>query len=234
VQLSFLPKRMPELAGYEFAAHYEAALQVGGDYYDFIPLPGPRVAVMLGDVAGKGVSAALLMAKISSDARFSMLTEPNPAQAVFKLNVLMQEAGMLDRFVTLAACVLDPSRHEVTFVNAGHLPPLVYRKATGKVEEAMVRDLAGFPLGVTEGLPYEALTVALEPGDCVLLFTDGVTEAKNKQDQEFQMEGVHAVLRQGPCTPCAMAERVVNAVKQHALGCRQHDDITVAAFGRIA
>jgi phosphoserine phosphatase RsbU/P len=234
VQLSFLPKRPPQLPGYEFAAHYEPALEVGGDYYDFIPLPGPRVAIMLGDVAGKGVSAALLMAKISSDARFSMLTEPNPAQAVFKLNVLMQEAGMLDRFVTLAACLLDPGRHEVTFVNAGHLPPLVYRKATGKVTEGMDRELAGFPLGVTEGLPYEAHTIGLEPGDSVLLFTDGVTESKSKQDTEFKMAGVYAALAQGPCTPRAMAERVANAVKQHALGAKPHDDITIAAFGRLA
>jgi serine phosphatase RsbU (regulator of sigma subunit) len=233
VQLSFLPKRPPQLAGYEFAAHYEPALEVGGDYYDFIPLPGSRAAVMLGDVAGKGVSAALLMAKISSDARFSMLTEPAPAQAVFKLNALMQEAGMLDRFVTLAACLLDTSRHDVTFVNAGHLPPLVYHHTTGKFEEAMARELAGFPLGVIEGVPYQAHTVALEPGDSVLLFTDGVTEAKNKQDKEFQMEGVYSTLSQGPYTPKVMAERLVNAVKQHALGCKQHDDITVASFGRM-
>jgi serine phosphatase RsbU (regulator of sigma subunit) len=187
---------------------------------------------MCGDVAGKGVSAALLMAKVSSDARFAMLTEPSPAEVVFKLNALMQEAGMLDRFVTLAACLVEPSRHEVTFVNAGHLPPLVYRKATGKIEEGMARDMAGFPLGVTEGIPYDAHTVALQPGDCVMLFTDGVTEAQNKQGQEFQMEGVYTALRPGPFTPKAMAERVVGAVKQHALGCKQHDDITVACFGR--
>jgi serine phosphatase RsbU (regulator of sigma subunit) len=235
VQLSFLPKRPPELPSYEFDAHYEPALDVGGDYYDFILLPGPRVAVMLGDVAGKGVSAALLMAKISSDARFSMLTEPDPARAVFKLNVLMQEAGMLDRFVTLAACLLDPSKHEVTCVNAGHLPPLLIRRASGKVEEAMSRDLAGFPLGVSDGTPYESQTVKLEPGDCVLLFTDGVTDAKNKQEQEFQLDGVHKVLgSQGPWKPRALAEHLMKAVQQHALGCKQHDDITVAAFGRMA
>jgi serine phosphatase RsbU (regulator of sigma subunit)/pSer/pThr/pTyr-binding forkhead associated (FHA) protein len=232
VQLSFLPKRPPELPGYEFAAHYQAALEVGGDYYDFIPLPGPRVAVMLGDVAGKGVSAALLMAKISSDARFSMLTEAGPAEAVIRLNALMQEAGMLDRFVTLAACVLDPSRHEVAIVNAGHLPPLVFRKETGRVEEGQEREMGGLPLGVAEDHPYQAQTITLEPGDFVLLFTDGVTEAKNRQDKQFQLEGVLNLFRQDPCTPRAIADRLVSAVKQHALGCKQHDDITIAAFGR--
>jgi serine phosphatase RsbU (regulator of sigma subunit)/pSer/pThr/pTyr-binding forkhead associated (FHA) protein len=235
VQLSFLPQRPPQFEGYEFSSHYAPAQEVGGDYYDFIPLPGPRISVMLGDVAGKGVAAALLMAKISSDARFCMLTEPDPARAVLKINTLMQEAGMVDRFVTLAACQLDPGRHQVSFINAGHLPPLVFRKATGKLEEGMPRELAGFPLGVAEGAPYEAHTVRLDPGDCVLLFTDGVTEAKNRLDREFRLEGVQtAALRQGPFTPNAMAERVVNAVKQHSLGCKQYDDITVACFGRLA
>src|SRR5438128_12541799 len=97
VQRGFLPLRLPEVSGYEFFTHYEPAYEVGGDYYDFIPLPGNRLGIMIGDVAGKGVPAALLMAKVSSDARFCMLTEPDPAQAVFKLNELMQEAGMLDR-----------------------------------------------------------------------------------------------------------------------------------------
>jgi sigma-B regulation protein RsbU (phosphoserine phosphatase) len=173
------------------------------------------------------------MAKVSSDARFTMLTEAGPAQAVVRLNALMQEAGMLDRFVTLAACVLDPSQHQVAFVNAGHLPPLIYRKASGNIEEGLNRDLGGLPLGVAEDYPYQAQTVTLEPGDCVLLFTDGVTEAKNKQDKQFLLDGVTRVFRQGPTTPRAVAERLVTAVKQHALGCKQHDDITIAAFGRV-
>src|SRR5207244_653810 len=101
--------------------------------------------IMIGDVAGKGVPAALLMAKVSSDARFCMLTEPDPAQAIFKLNELMQEAGMLDRFVTLSAGLLDREKHKVTFVSAGHMPPVLLRRASGKFEEAVSRDIAGFP-----------------------------------------------------------------------------------------
>src|SRR5262249_1865446 len=159
--------------------------EVGGDYYDFIPVPGPRLGIMLGDVAGKGVPAALLMAKISSDSRFCMLTEPDPARAVYRLNELMSEAGLIDPVVTLIAARPDPAAHGVTCVNAGPVPPLIYRKAAGKIEEAMDRDLAGFPLGVADGVPYDAVTVSLGPGDIVTLFTDGVSEAKNRQDQEF-------------------------------------------------
>jgi len=233
VQLSFLPKKPPQVAGYEFFAHYEPALEVGGDYYDFIPLPGSRLGVMIGDVAGKGVPAALLMAKVSSDARFCMLTEPSAADSVFKLNELMQEAGMLDRFVTLCAGLLDPGTHQVTFVNAGHMSPVVFRKNSGKLEDATARDLGGFPLGVADGIPYDACSVGIDPGDVLVLFTDGVTEAKNKQEAEFQMDGIYKAINQAPMTATAMGQRLINAVRQHSLGCKQHDDITVVCFGRI-
>jgi serine phosphatase RsbU (regulator of sigma subunit) len=232
VQLSFLPKKLPQTAAYEFFAHYEPAQEVGGDYYDFIPLQANRLAIMVGDVAGKGVPAALLMAKVSSDARFCMLTESSPPDAIFKLNELMQEAGMLDRFVTLSAGLLDPASHQVTFVSAGHMPPLIYRKATGKMEDATGRDLAGLPLGVAEGIPYDSSSISLDPGDVIILFTDGVTEAKNKQEVEFQMGGISKAVQAGPMTPSAIGQRIIAAVRQHAQGCKQHDDITVVCFGR--
>jgi serine phosphatase RsbU (regulator of sigma subunit)/pSer/pThr/pTyr-binding forkhead associated (FHA) protein len=234
VQLSFLPKKPPVLPGYEFFAHYEPALEVGGDYYDFIPLPGDRLAVTLGDVAGKGVPAALLMGKVSSDARFCFLTEPGPAPAVSRLNALMQEAGLLDRFVTLTAGLLEPARHTVTLVNAGHLPPLVFRKSSGQFEEAMPRELSSYPLGVMDNLEYEAFSVTIDVGDTVILFTDGVSDAKNKQGNDFHVEGAYEALAKGPAGPKAMGERLIQAVKQHAQGCKQYDDITVVCFGRTA
>jgi serine phosphatase RsbU (regulator of sigma subunit)/pSer/pThr/pTyr-binding forkhead associated (FHA) protein len=232
VQLSFLPKKSPVMPTYEFFAHYEPALEVGGDYYDFIPLPGERLGIALGDVAGKGVPAALLMGKVSSDARFCFLTEPSPAAAVSRLNVLMQEAGLLDRFVTLTAALLEPVLHKVTFVNAGHLPPMVFRKRTGKIEEAMPREMSSYPLGVMDNLEYEAFSLTLDVGDSVILFTDGVSDAKNKLGEDFQSEGAHAALLRGPSGPKAMGERLIQAVRQHALGCKQYDDITVVCFGR--
>ena len=234
VQKSFLPKKLPQPAGYELYAYYESAQEIGGDYYDFIPLPGGRLGVMVGDVAGKGVPAALMMAKVSAEARFCTLTEPDFAAAVGKLNEHMQEAGQLDRFVTLLAAEVDPAAHKVTFVNAGHMPPLIYRHAKQAFEEGCTRDQTGFPLGIVEGIPYEANAVTLEPGDAVFVYTDGVTDAKNKEECDFQMDGIYAALKAGPLAPRVMAERLVAAVRQHALGCKQHDDITVVAFGRLA
>lgn len=233
VQMSFLPNKPPHVPGYEFFAHYESAQEVGGDYYDFIPLPGNRLNILNGDVAGKGVPAALLMAKVASDARFCSLTEKSLADTVYKLNELLQEASLLSRFVTLGAATLDTNTHEVTFVNAGHNPPIVYRKATNTFVEGMSRDQAGFPLAVADGIPYDSVTTTLEPGDCVLLFTDGVNESKNRQEQDFGFEGVYTTLKAGPTTPKAMGERLVSAVRQHALGRKPHDDMTVVIFGRL-
>lgn len=232
VQMSFLPKKPPQSKNYDFFAHYESAQEVGGDYYDFIPLPDERMGIMVGDVAGKGVPAALLMAKVSADARFCSLTEKSLGDVVYRLNDLMQEAGMLDRFVTLSAMLLDTSKNTVTMASAGHNPAIIYRKAQNKYEESTPRDMAGFPLGVAEGIPFDSATVTLEPGDCIVQFTDGVPEARSRDDKEFGNEAVFAALKAGPPTAKEMGQRLVAAVKQHALGRKPHDDVTVVCFGR--
>ena len=233
VQKSFLPKKFPQVAGYEFFAHYESAQEVGGDYYDFIPLPGNRLGVMIGDVAGKGVPAALLMAKVSSDARFCTLTEPTLADAVNKLNDQMQEAGLLDRFVTFGACVLDLNQHTVTVANAGHQPPLIYRAATKTYEDGCTKDQTGFPLGVMEGVVYECNTFTLGPGDCVVLYTDGVSESRSLDERDFGNDGLLAALNASTKSPKAMGIRLVEAVQKHATGRTPHDDLTVVTFGRV-
>ncbi|MBV9124742.1 MAG: SpoIIE family protein phosphatase, partial [Planctomycetes bacterium] len=234
VQRSFLPTRLPGVSGYEFFAHYEAALEVSGDYYDFIPLPGKCLAILVGDVAGKGVAAALLMAKISADARFCMLTESNLAVAISRLNDLMLQGGMAERFVTLAAAVLDPAKHELTLVNAGHPSPLIYRHATTTLEEATPNDSAGLPIGVMDGFQYESCQVQLHPGDSLLIFTDGVTEAMDVQERQLEIKGIHAALQGGHFAARALGDRVLQAVKRHAAGRSQHDDITLVSFGRTS
>jgi serine phosphatase RsbU (regulator of sigma subunit)/pSer/pThr/pTyr-binding forkhead associated (FHA) protein len=232
VQRGFLPLRPPEVPGYEFYAHYESAFEVGGDYYDFIPLPNQRMAIMLGDVAGKGVPAALLMAKISADARYCMLTEPEPAVAVTRLNALLNQSGLTDRFVTLAAAILDQNNHTVTLVNAGHPSPVLYRRSSGTVEEATSKESAGLPIGVLDGFEYVSTQVTLEPGDSILIFTDGVSEAMDINNTQLGTKGIYAAIQGESFTPKALGERVVKVVKQFASGRSQHDDITLVCFGR--
>ncbi len=234
VQESFLPQVPPRLPGYEFFGFCEAAREVGGDYYGYIPLPGNRMAVAVGDVAGKGVAASLLMAKLSSDIRFSVLSESDPAAAICKLNDLLYEFTVrLDRFVTLAAVILDPAAHTATLISAGHPSPLLYRAGTGELRDAMPKDAVGVPLGVMDGYPFETYGILLAPGDSLVLFTDGVNESKNVNGEDFRMEGVERVLRSaGNAGPKQLVERLVGAVKQHAAGRDPHDDLTVVALGR--
>ena len=133
VQRAFLPKGPPAFAGYVFFDYYNAARLVGGDYYDYVELPDGRTAIIVADVAGKGVAAALVMARVSAEAKFCLATEPRPGDAMNRLNdrLCLLE---IDRFVTMVILVLDPRTHDVTIVNAGHMPPF-WRRVDGTVEE---------------------------------------------------------------------------------------------------
>lgn len=234
VQRSLLPEQLPEIIGYDFFAHYAAALTVGGDYYDFIPLPNQRLAITVGDVAGKGVPAALLMARLSSEMRMALLTEAELAGSVARLNeVLFPHTYRTHRFVTLAAAILDPIQQTATVINAGHLPPLLYRHATGTLEEAIPRSLAGTVLGMDQGLTFQSSQVALNPGDCLLLFTDGVCEAVNIKKKYQILDGIYAIVHGGgPYSPRTLGERLVKAVEQHATRGSPQDDVTLVCFGR--
>ncbi len=240
VQLGFLPQTLPDVPEYEFYSHYSPAQTVGGDYYDFIALPGGRVAIVLGDVAGKGVSAALLVAKLSSEVRFCLLTMPTLAQAVSLLNEQMIRGGLQDRFVTLAIMVLDPVAHVVTVVNAGHMAPKWYRAATGELVDSISLEATGVPIGVEPGWVFEQVTLTLEVGDSVALFTDGVTDAMNPAGVMFSQEAVDRHLSPDDSALAGdaqrakrLGERLVAAVRAHANGRAQNDDIAVVAFGRL-
>jgi sigma-B regulation protein RsbU (phosphoserine phosphatase) len=236
VQLNFLPKHLPALPGYEFFAYYEAAREVGGDYYDFIQLPEGRLAVTLGDVAGKGMPAALLMAKLSSDSRSCLLTERLPTEAIARLNdQLFPFTSPMDRFVTLITAVLDPATHTLTLVNAGHPTPLVYRHFERNFFKAVPAEDDGQSLGHTLGNRYQSHQVQLAPGDSLLLFSDGVTDAGSVASKPFRMTGIYGILEQdAPDTPRALGQRLVEAVQRHAQSGPQHDDITLLCFGRPA
>lgn len=234
VQTSFLPVGFPKIEGYEFAAHYQPAQEVGGDYYGFVPMSGNRLAVTVGDVAGKGVSAALFMAKLSSETRLSLLMEETPVQAISKLNdVLYPHTSQLDRFVTLITAVIHPD-HKVTVVNAGHLTPLLIKGDGSPPKDAVSAEVAGVPLGIMDGFPYESVDFVLQPKECLLLLSDGVPDAMSVQNKAFGNEGINTCLT-GITDSSAknVLNTLVNAIKQHTVG-RQypHDDITIVAIQR--
>jgi len=236
IQRSFLPEKFPEVPGYEFHALYESAYQVGGDYYDFVPLRDRnKLGIALGDVAGKGVAAALLMAKVSSDARFCFLTEPALDKVITHLNALMApQCGRLDRFVTCAAVELDPKTHIATLCNAGHISPLHYRHAAKTWTQCVPRRTSGLPLGMMDDTVYDSCQVTLEPGDTILMYSDGITDIKNSKGEEFGQNMVVAALKEANThSPRGQIEKLVRAVKQFSAGVEQQfDDMSLVGLGR--
>jgi sigma-B regulation protein RsbU (phosphoserine phosphatase) len=144
-------------------------------------------------------------------------------------------AGQMDRFITLAGALLDATSHVVTLVNAGHVMPMLFRGATGAIEDAMPKETGGLPMGIMDGQTYDAHQVPLGPGDCLLLFSDGVPDAVSTRGETFGLKGVHTALKgEGPHTPRGLGERIVKAVKLHAAGRAQADDITLMCVGRVS
>lgn len=231
IQQGLLPSQPPVVPGYFFFDHYQSARQVGGDYYDYVQLPGGRLGVIVGDVAGKGVPAALLMARLSADVRFSLASESDPAKAVQQLNEGFAHQDWGDKFVTLIAAVLNPQTHELTTINAGHMAPLL-RKRDGTVVDIGDADSGGLPLGVAPGFEYHSDTVKLDPGDVVTIFTDGFSEAMNPQRDLYGLER----LRREISTPGNVGDfgqRILDGVSKFVSGFPQADDMCLVCFGRL-
>jgi serine phosphatase RsbU (regulator of sigma subunit)/pSer/pThr/pTyr-binding forkhead associated (FHA) protein len=231
VQQGFLPAAPPELEGYEFFDFYEPAKELGGDYFDYVPLPRGRLAIVVGDVSGKGVSAALLMAKLSSETRYCLVSEPTPAAAVRRLNETFCGSRWEDRFVTMIATVLDPTTHEVSVVNAGHMPPLL-RRASGDVEP-VGESVSGLPLGVASGIQYEQATLSLAPGELMTTYTDGISEAMNVAQQFYGTERLEARLRDRVDGVKELGQRILDDVQRFVGSQAQNDDMCVTCFGRV-
>ena len=231
MQRSLLPSRPPEVPGYFFFDYYQAARQVGGDYYDYIPLPGGRHAVIVGDVAGKGMSAALMMARLSADVRFALASEPDPAKAIQLINEGFAHHDWQDRFVTMIAAVLNPRTNEFIMVNAGHMAPLLRRR--GGVVEEIGEESAGVPLGVAPGYEYQAYTHTLEPGDVVTMFTDGFNEAMNGQRELYGLDRLKDQIKSPAVSVVDFGQHILEDVRRFVNGVDQSDDMCLVCFGRV-
>ncbi len=231
VQQGFLPDAPPDVENYEFFDYYHPARFLGGDYFDYVPLPDGRLAVVLADVSGKGVSASLLMAKLSAEMRFSLLSEPTPEGAVARLNTVFCESRWEDRFVTLALMVLHPRSHEVCIVNAGHMAPLL-RHANATVEP-VAQELSGLPIGVAEGMDYEPYTINMAIGDSLTAYTDGIPDAQNVRDEFYGTDRLLAKMSEPSAGGVeSLGRRVIDDVRRFAGAQAQTDDMCVTIFGR--
>jgi serine phosphatase RsbU (regulator of sigma subunit) len=230
VQLGFLPSAPPEVSGYHFFDYYDAAYEVGGDYHDYIELPDGRLAIIVADVSGKGISAALLTAKLSAETRFCLATESTPAAAMTKLNNVCSQGGWEDRFVTMILMVLNPPSGEVTLVNAGHMPPLA--RLGNQPVEMPGSENAGLPIGVTEDFDYESYQITLEPGDSLAAFTDGFSEAMNANEDLYGIEQLEARFADPVSSLSDLGRHILEDVKRHVAGHPQSDDMCLVCVGR--
>lgn len=232
VQQRFLPQAAPSLSGYEFYAHYRAMAQVGGDYYDYLTMSDRRVAIVVADVDGHGVAAALLMAKISAEARYAVATHVDPVRIIEQMNRNLTDLH-LDQFVTLVMGVLDSKNHALSIVNAGHALPLVRRE--GKGFEFLSSEYSGMPLGINERAAYPSITLSLAPGDCVVFYTDGVTEAMNSAGEMLGASKLISELETGQAkTPEAIGRIICQTIRHHCGQTAPQDDVCLVSMGRMS
>jgi serine phosphatase RsbU (regulator of sigma subunit) len=231
VQQGLLPARPPRLDGYEFFDFYRPAQHLGGDYFDYVPLPGGTLAAALADVSGKGVSAALLMARLSAEVRYCLAMLSDPAAAMERLNALFCESQWEDRFVTMVLAVLDPVRHELTMVNAGHLPPLL-RRASGSVTP-MGEQSGGLPLGVESTSTYQSCRFSLDPGDALIVYTDGLSDALNPEGQSYGNQRLRAQLGLEGEHAATLSQRLLNDIRRFVGNRPQADDMCLTCVRRL-
>ena len=237
LQRSFLPAGTPEVAGMAFATYYTTAYEVGGDFYDFIPLAEgsdeeeERWLVAIGDVSGKGIPAALMMARLTRDVRYhAARCTPPQVLAELSRSLATQTDGRF--FATLLCLELHPEARRLVVASAGHCPPLV---VPAGAEPYYFREASGFPLGVLPEEPYPEATLGLEPGDCVLLYTDGLTEGMNGAgvvfgEQRLADAAAEAAARQAPVGTEQLIEQVLLVLRAFRGDAPPTDDLTMVAF----
>lgn len=229
IQLSFLPRKMPKLPGFRFSAQYQAAQEVGGDFYDFIHLDGDRVGILIGDVSGKGVASALFMARFITDFQVRALREENPQKLIDRISEDVCARSCRGMFVSLLYMVLKKKSGEAVYVNAGHLPPVVWNGSSRKY--TTIRGAGGPPIGILPSMKYEARAISLEPGDCVLLATDGLIEAKGEDGGRFGWERVEECVKAGDSDVESVKSRISASLSGFVGQCPQADDTTIVLVG---
>ena len=224
LQGAILPKMLPENPTYSGHAVMTPAREMGGDFYDFFTLDDGRLSLVMADVSGKGVPAAFFMAIARTVMRAAAARHPTPGPCLQEVNDAICEQNPQDLFVTLFYGILDPDTGEFVYANAGHNPPFVVKHPGDVLPLPMT---GGMAVGVMPGLPYDEDAVTLAPGDTMFLYTDGITEAMNVDQEEFTEARLEAVLAEGRDLPVdSVLENVTSAVVKFVGEAEQSDDIT--------
>ena len=232
MQRGFLPLEPPKIETFEFFDYYRPAKFIGGDYFDYVQLSDGAWAIILGDVAGKGISASLLMAKLSSEARYSLALEKSGSAVMGRLNRVFSENHWGDRFITLVMIILEPNAGIARIFNAGHLFPVVSKAdgATMRVGEGF----NSFPLGVVPDAEFPEFVYSLDEGDSISIMSDGFPDAMNSRQEAFGDERVERSLVNATNEDAtSLGRRLVSDVEKFSESCPQTDDQCLVVFRRV-
>jgi phosphoserine phosphatase RsbU/P len=231
IQQRFLPAVAPSVRGLDVAGHNAPCRTVGGDYYDFFPYGSSRIAMVLGDVSGKGMPASLLMMGLQARVQVLIEEPKSLAEVMTRLNRITSANCPSNRFITLFFCILDGDTGDLTFCNAGHNPPLIIR-ADGKYE---VLQGGGPVLGILPFIEYQEYHAQIDEGDALVIYSDGVTEANNPAGDEFEIEGLAEAVTPGRSESAgSIISRINKALLSYTKGAPPADDITLIVARRVA
>ena len=224
IQQRLLPKSIPQVEGFELTGLNKPSKQVGGDYYDLIPIDNNRIGIAIADVSGKGAPAALLMANLQASLRTLVGEKKSISELMSLINNMIVQNTDIDKFITAVYGILDIEKKLFVYSNAGHNPPLLVHD-DGTIEQM---EKGGLVLGMMKDVPYEEGTIHLRPNDLIIMYTDGVTEAMNAEEEEFGEESLLDTIQEDENLSAeALSQKIVQRVKSFAADDQQQDDITL-------
>ncbi len=229
IQTNLLPKEPPKVKGYEIFGKSIPAKEVGGDYFDFIPIDSLRIAFCLGDISGKGMPAALLMSNLQAAVRGQSLVNATVAECVACCNTMLFHNTPPEKFSTFFFGILDIKTHQITYVNAGHNFPFLFSAG----QEPRLLEEGDIVLGIMEIFPFKEKQISFGPGDIFVLYSDGITEAICKDGTEFGEPGLASIIAGNMDVPAGeLTDKIIEAVNRHTGDCVQYDDMTLLIIKR--
>ena len=230
IQQRFQPSAPPIVEGYEFQGISFSCYEIGGDYYDFIQRPNGNMMIALGDVSGKGTAAALLMSSLHAAIHAQISAKSTLAETVTSVNQYLADNTPANRFVTLFLAELDPQSGIIKYINAGHNPPIIGRTDGSILQLAS----GGFPLGIMPGAEFEVGETKLVPGEALVIYSDGVSEANNIRDEEFGLDRLEDVVGRNLASSAAgLRDKVESALSAFTQTAPANDDITLVIVKRV-
>jgi sigma-B regulation protein RsbU (phosphoserine phosphatase) len=226
---NIMPQNVPVLSSASISARSIPATVVGGDFYDFIQIGEDRLALVIADVSGKGIPAAMMMNTVKSVLHIEATRNPSPYDLVTNVNNLLIQSAKMEGFITLTYLVIDLGLKRLFITNAGHNPTLIFRKADNTCQKIGSESI---PLAIMQDQAFPCAETPINPGDAIILYTDGITESRNPQKQMFELDRLSQIIERfgNSKTADEIVENIYQGVKIFSSGASQHDDMTVVGF----